>query len=137
MTTRDPKEKLALGRLRARQKAKYFQELFLSFVPTVAEGLGTVGATKNMLFLWDPEAIAEWPAEWMEFAWWHEAMHVILRHHDRMGKRHPQIWNLAGDCFINDQGREAKFVIPPWAVTPEKYGLPNNLTTEDYYDRLW
>lgn len=132
-------DKLAMGRLKARNRAPYFSELLLSFVPREWTAMKTVAVTKNLIFLWHPDAIAEWSHDTIEFAFLHEAMHVALRHHDRGVGRDQALYNIAGDIFINDQLREMRLNIPKeiQPVFPETFGFPKNLTTDEYYDLLW
>lgn len=127
---------LASGRLIARRKAPYFAEVINSLVPTVFKGLGTIGVTKRLLLVYDPEWIALRNPDEMAALYWHETMHVILNHFDRRGEKDPFIYNVAGDLFINDQGRGAGFVFPKGGLFPEQFGLAPNLTTDEYYTEL-
>jgi predicted metal-dependent peptidase len=89
-----------------------------------------------MVFYYDPETIAQWPIEWVEFGWFHETLHIMLHHFDRCGDRDARLYNLAGDLFINQTGAEADFIVPPFALMPQKMGFPLNLTTDEYYELL-
>ncbi|MEM3062038.1 MAG: VWA-like domain-containing protein [Nitrososphaerota archaeon] len=62
---------------------------------------------------------------------------LILKHYDRKGDRIDQIWNLASVLEINS------LLIVHSSITkgirviePNMFSMPDNLTAEDYYDRL-
>jgi predicted metal-dependent peptidase len=129
-------DNLAAGRLIARRKAPYFGSMITSLVPHEMPGLETIGVTKNAVLVYDPEWIAARTQDEMGGLYWHETMHLVLDHHGRRGDKHPFLWNVAGDVFINDQGRVAGFVFPPGGLFPETFGFPKNLTTEEYYALL-
>lgn len=136
-------DKLAAGRLIATRKAPYFRMMITSLVPHVVEGLGTIGVTKDALLVYDPEWIAQRSQDEMGALYWHEVMHLVLNHHGRRGTRHPMLWNIAGDIFINDQGRSSlQFVFPPGGCFPEKFKdvhgkpFPPNLSADEYYGML-
>lgn len=67
----------------------------------------------------------------------HEFLHIILKHHERRGDRHPVIYNIAADVIINkillDRGR----TLPPGACTYDSMSVPEDLiTTNEVYDYL-
>jgi predicted metal-dependent peptidase len=127
---------LAAGRLIATRKAPYFRAMITSLVPHEVKGLGTVGVTKDSVLIYDPEWIAQRSHDEMGALYWHEVMHLVLDHHGRRGDKHPFLYNVAGDVFINDQGRNMGLVFPPGGLFPETFGFPKNLTTEEYYALL-
>lgn len=143
MATLSVADKLAAGRLIATRKAPYFRMMITSLVPHVVEGLGTIGVTKDALLVYDPEWIALRTQDEMGALYWHEVMHLVLNHHGRRGTRHPLLWNIAGDIFINDQGRSTlQLVFPPGGCFPEKFKdkhgkpFPPNLSADEYYSML-
>jgi len=65
----------------------------------------------------------------------HEVLHLVLKHPLRMAQfpSHAKA-NVAADIAINPMiGKEN---LPPTAIFPELYGLPEDLTLEQYYDRI-
>lgn len=143
MATLSVADKLAAGRLIATRKAPYFRMMITSLVPHPVPGLGTIGVTKDALLVYDPEWIAERNQDEMGALYWHEVMHLVLSHHQRRGSRHPLLWNIAGDIFINDQGRSTlQLVFPPGGCFPEKFKdkngkpFPSNLSADEYYALL-
>jgi len=136
-------DKLAAGRLIASRKAPYFRAMITSLVPHPMPGLGTIGVTKEALLVYDPEWIEQRTQDEMGALYWHEVMHLVLNHHGRRGDRHPLLWNIAGDIFINDQGRlTLQLQFPPGGCFPEKFKdkngvpFPSNLTSDEYYSML-
>lgn len=127
---------LAAGRLIAKRKCPYFGALITSLVPTECPGLGTIGVTKDLLLPYDPAWIEQRTQDETGGLYYHETMHVVLDHHGRRGDKNPFIWNCAGDVFINDQGRDMGFKFPKGGLFPETFGLPKNLTTDEYYGLL-
>lgn len=80
----------------------------------------------------------------------HEAMHLLLRHHERCAGRIPRIWNIAGDLVINEAIPslfqnpitglfDTELVRTPsdalWRERDAKW-IPPGLTTEATYDHL-
>ena len=136
MPPRNPQEVLAAGRLLARANAPYFRAKLLSFVTRAAPGLGTIVCTKHGILLFDPEVIANWSAEQMAGGWVHEVMHSILKHHDRLNGRQPEILNMAQDLAINPAVQDMGLQLPEGALFPEKFGWERGLTSDEYYELL-
>lgn len=67
----------------------------------------------------------------------HEYLHIVRKHHKRGENKNHEKWNLATDMEINDDLREAKRPYN-WSElwTPEKMGLPNGRTAEQYYNAM-
>jgi predicted metal-dependent peptidase len=130
-------DKLASGRLIAARKAPYFRAMIQSLVPHPVEGLGTIGVTKDALLVYDPEWVEQRSEDEMGALYWHEVMHLVLDHYGRRGDKNPRLYNIAGDIFINDQGRNMGLVFPPGGCFPEVFGFPKNLSTEEYYALLY
>ena len=65
----------------------------------------------------------------------HEVLHIIFQHHSRMKGRDSLLWNIASDLAVNSLivGMEEAF---PDGLYPVKFGLPNGLLAEQYYDAL-
>jgi predicted metal-dependent peptidase len=78
----------------------------------------------------------------------HEAQHILRRHIDRAGSRHPKGWNIAADLSVNAElekaylkdviieGRAAKLYHPEWnenpVFAPEEY----NMSADWYYEKI-
>lgn len=66
----------------------------------------------------------------------HEVMHLVYRHHTRRHDRNPEVWNIAGDLRINSDLKELGFSLPKGGVFPGDFNLPEDKTTDWYYDEL-
>lgn len=69
----------------------------------------------------------------------HELDHLILKHPLIMVKydKERKIWNIATDIFINPNvPNNEKISLPKGALYPEKFELPNGLSTDEYYEIL-
>ena len=66
----------------------------------------------------------------------HEIWHTGLDHHGRIGNRDPEIWNHAGDHFINLMLEENGFSFEniEWALKDPRF---KNMSTEQIYDILF
>ena len=63
----------------------------------------------------------------------HEAYHRILKHHLRMGKRDPELWNIACDYAINPIIINSGLTLPDGALIDSKF---YNMDAEKIYDIL-
>lgn len=63
----------------------------------------------------------------------HEVMHVVNKHHLRLGSRDPDKWNVATDYAINETLKEAGIKIPQQGLFDDKY---KNWAAERIYDDL-
>lgn len=72
----------------------------------------------------------------------HEVLHLILRHHERVGGRDRDLWNLSGDLVINDciqaLGLRSDIERPQEGIFREKHAphIPPNLSVEEVYELL-
>lgn len=128
--------KLATGRLICVKRCPYLAGMVHQMVPTECIGLGTVGITKNLLYLYDPVWVALRTDAEMGGLTFHEIMHPLAQHFARRGDRPPYLWNVAGDLWINDQAVEHGFTLPKGALFPATFGLPRRLSAEEYYALL-
>lgn len=112
---------------------------------------GTLGVDKNYRLYYDPGAIRKYTVIELVGVLAHESNHLLRMHPERAPKQTPFIWNIAGDCEINDD-LEAEFKLPggrmrTWDksdnkadnmgyVHPETFKFPENLTAEEYHAEL-
>jgi predicted metal-dependent peptidase len=62
----------------------------------------------------------------------HVVKHLIHLHMARRKGRAERSWDVACDCAINPAIRN----LPPSALLPERFGLPDGRSAEEYYDEL-
>lgn len=72
----------------------------------------------------------------------HELDHLLKRHHKRGGlmvngdASRWDTWNHATDASTNAGLRSEGIPLPPGLVYPEKFGLPDGLSAEEYFREL-
>lgn len=65
----------------------------------------------------------------------HEILHVALNHMTRIQKRHPQLWNEAGDYVINDSIMQTgQYELPESVLYDKRF---RNQSTEQVYKTLY
>jgi len=145
MRSLTPRQKLFSARAAIREKLPYFTALVngLNYHWVTPGSLNTMGVTDTGVVLLDEVDIGRMTVEQTAVSLLHEAAGHWLREHR---KRKPQgcdhgLWNLAGDCEINDDLREMTRRIPGWEVPegmvyPDTYQLPDNMTAEWYYAEI-
>lgn len=135
---------LSIGRLKIVEQAPYFRSVIYSLVPTIVEGLGTLGVTNNLLLIFNPKFIESLPSvEHIAGCLVHEVLHVCSGHTaQHNGSRDPRVLNIAQDLAINPSVIEMGFKLPSWACFPEtdafplRDGFKRGLTAAEYYDLL-
>ena len=133
-------DKLSAARMSAIRAFPYFRVGIMRLVFRAAPGLGTLGVTKGWVVMYDPAVVDGWSVRALGTVIVHELMHLLRRHADRrehMSADH-QIWNMAGDCEINDDLMTAGCEMPAGTdpCVPGRFGLADGLTTEEYYRAL-
>lgn len=146
---------LAETRAFVKQKAPYFMTIVYGFVPRLIPGMGTMGVSKQMVLIVDPEwfvemernvkglqgnALKERVIEMRGAVLAHESMH-ILRGIDRIeavvrAGVDKLIANIGFDIPINDDLKAAGWHLPDWAMFSETFDFQKGLTGEQYCELL-
>ncbi len=134
----DPgEEKMAVARAAAIHKAPYFASVIYGFVFTPLEGIGTMLCTPRLILGYDPAWAAAAPVEVLAADIAHEVHHYIRKHFERaVSIDDPALFNIAGDLAINPQLIAEGWKLAAEAIFPKNFGLPDGLTTEEYYQLL-
>ena len=132
-----PKDKVAAGRLRAAELFPYFRSgLWSLVVHYVPEGmLGTWGVTDTGILMVDNAATAKWSVEEVADTFLHELGHYLRKHGERgkaMGAD-KRLFNIAGDCEINDDLQAAGRIREGQWVLPKDFGEQDGDLAEVYY----
>lgn len=129
---------IAAARTRVVRQLPYFADPTMSLRPFPVEGLGTFGVDAKSRMAYDPAVVLIWGVLACATAILHEALHILFDHHGRRGWREMRRWNFAADMEINRILREAGFEFPKnfTPIFAEAFGLPPDLTAEQYYDLL-
>lgn len=126
-------------------------------VPNLEEQIGgPMGVTPGLVLYYDPKWVEETPESQVGTGLAHEVLHFLLKHFARgLSYADKMRWNRAGDYAINytldkmikevnvpdGQGgftvrKEKVWDLVEWALLPERDGLPDGLTAEQYYKLL-
>ncbi len=99
----------------------------------------------------DPDVLAAAEPQAVGFWLLHQVTHLLREHADRYPGPAAELpggsplagqtaeqrqWNVAGDCEIDDDLQAGELTLPPEAVTPEMFALPDGWTAEQYWDAL-
>lgn len=104
----------------------------------------TLGVTPNYLCI-NPNFVTRLKPKELRFILMHEASHIIFKHPARLKKRNPDLWNIAGDIYINKAICEDLDITPdnPSSDVEFSYGglYVDNIdlqvdTTDVIYDEL-
>lgn len=133
--------KLSLGRAYIETRADYYASTLYEMTVEVVDTPGvTMGITKGLVLYVNAEWILTDPAmqtdEVVGACLIHECEHP-LRGMDRLeALPNKQLANIAGDLAINSNLRAEGWQLPPWVFYPERFGFPEGLTLERYYELL-
>lgn len=144
VTTLPPRQALAAARYWAVGKTPYFSQAILSLVPReVPNGTlsphGTFAVSKQGVMFYEPAALARWTTPEAGSVIIHEVMHWLRDHAGRCetASAERKLFNLAGDCEINDDLELMKLPLPDGGgVQPKTFNLPISKTAEEYYRAL-
>lgn len=132
-------ERLGDARLIMRVKAPYMRALLTSLAVREVWGLGTIGVTEKGVLIYDPAWLAQWSPEQIAGLLAHECLHLMQRHPSRCGSRDRGTFNKAGDLAINPSLVQMGMQLPDGeskGLFPADYKWPENLTADEYYERL-
>ena len=121
--------------LGARVMRPYYAVAIAPLKPLAVDGLGTIAVDPYWRLYIDFEWFSALSLEKRAYVITaHEIEHLLRRHHKRCGPRDHNLFNICGDCEINDDADKSK--LPDGAVLPSLIGQPDNLTAEEYYRDL-
>lgn len=144
--------RLANARLYICKYAPYWRGVLYAMVPTPIEGLtekvgGPMALTDKLVLLYDRDWVEKENEKVLAFGLAHEILHNQLQFHFRArAYEDVSLFSLAQDLFINPllshqrvnktTGNTTLWTMPDWVALPHKYGLPDNLTADRYYELL-
>ena len=163
----DPENLVKLGRYAATDVMSVCASALLSLNMIPKKGLGTFATDKYYRMYYDPEVTMKWfkeatevtdknpcgtcgatshhPIAYIGGVICHEVWHPLRKHYARSESIHAHhgLWNMAGDCEINDDileifksAKEADLCLPPGGCMPSKFGLKDGRMAEEYYAEL-
>ncbi len=123
---------LQKARYRLAKDRPYLSSALWAIVPVEKPGLGTMAIDRWWRLYYDPAVIAEWSTEELAGVLYHEVLHLLRDHSNRMKAFPPDIGNLAADAEINDDLREERVPLPGSPVYPETLGMDPGKLAEEY-----
>lgn len=121
------------ARLRLIKSHPYLASAAWALRPVERPGLGTLAVDMWWRLYFDPAVTTRWTVEELSGVLYHEIMHLLRDHPERMQSLERVAANLAADAEINDNLLAEGVVLPAGAVTPAAIGQPDNLLAEEYY----
>lgn len=119
----------------------YMASMLMSLRPVNAPGMGTFAVDAHYRLYIDFEAVADWSARLCAEALLHECSHLFADHAARaadvacVADHERPAWNLASDCEINDDLRDAGCdELAGMGFFATKLGEPDYQTAEHYMD---
>jgi len=134
----------ATARLSTTSVMPYLTQHVMSLLPQEKPGIGTMAVDKYGRCYYDPTVLDKWSMEECGGVILHEDAHVWMDHHrraerhlgDNANEQELLTWNIAGDVSINQMLADANVKLPEGCVYPKTFNLPENLSTEEYYNLL-
>ncbi|UZQ81745.1 DUF2201 family putative metallopeptidase [Thermoanaerobacter sp. RKWS2] len=129
-------EKIQAARFRLINERPYIATALLSLQTIKDEGLSTMGVDKKWRLYYDPKVTDEWSVDEIEGALYHEVLHMLREHYNRLLNYPHRIANIAADAEINDDILKEGFKLPGKPVTPESINMQPGLLAEKYAEEL-
>lgn len=108
-------------------------------IPIEANDQPTTFVTEGMVMGYNSNFLVSLDDDEGAFVLLHETFHHKLNFFDRLaviGEEFIEDFNSAQDFVINVMLRDAGWKVPKIGLLPAKYGFPEGLTTEEYFDLL-
>ena len=93
-------------------------------------------STDGTHIFFDIEFLSELSEEERLFIFAHEVWHNVLLHFIRRQNRDISLFNIATDLEVNNLLKKEKMNGPSNVCWPKQFGVPENLSAEEYYDLL-
>ena len=127
---------LQAARVQALSRWPYLASAFTALCFVERQNSGTFSVDPYYRLYYDPAVCQKWSVPMIAGVLYHEVNHLLRRHAHRRQERDPQLWNLAGDCAINDDLCNEGVVLPEGMILPSTFGLALHQLEEVYYNEL-
>lgn len=92
----------------------------------------TVAVSERWVVYWNDRFVESCSMAELAATMYHELLHVLRRHHDRLRTYPLSVANVAADAEINDDLLREGFKLPAGCITPATIGALDNLLAEEY-----
>ncbi|WP_265295529.1 DUF2201 family putative metallopeptidase [Streptomyces sp. SHP 1-2] len=130
--------KLLAARYRAAESRPYLASALYALTVVPSQRVRTMAVDRYWRCYVAPAFVDATGVEELAGVWIHEAAHLLRDHHGRADRlpaadqRDPLRINIAQDCEINDDLVSDGLRLPPGALEPRLFGLPEGLLFERY-----
>ena len=121
------------ARLKLLRSHPYLAAALLSLIPVEMPGLGTTAVDQWWRLYYDPSLSEIWSIDIISSVLYHEVLHLLRNHPERLRNFNPDLSNIAADAEINDDILREGLLLPNNSITPETIKQPKYLTAEEYY----
>ncbi|AIS52670.1 von willebrand factor type A [Thermoanaerobacter kivui] len=128
--------KMQAARFRLIQERPYLASALWALQTVEKPGLGTMAVDRRWRLYYDPAVENIWSIEEIMGILYHQTLHMLRDHANRLVNFPPDIANIAADAEINDDILAEKIKLPEETITPEKLGLPPKLLAEEYAEKI-
>lgn len=133
-------EKFQAARARLVHTRPYLATAIYAMVPVEKPGLGTMAVDEFWRIYYDPAIFEQWSVEEIAGVIYHEILHLVRIHPERLRSYEKNIANIAADLEINDDVeadlRSTDLKLPQGVLLPKTFDLPDRLLAEEYYELL-
>lgn len=122
------------------KKRPYFASAVYSLVPVESEVVETMAVSQTGVLYYSKNAVEKWTTEEVSGVIYHEILHLLQVHFERLKEYPHEVANISGDLEINQILREDGFQLPKIdgkePLFPEPFGFPKNLLAEEYAELI-
>lgn len=131
-------KKIEAARLALAKKFPYLSAALWALRVVITERVPTMAVDAGWRLYVNPAFTESLQPKEVTGVLWHELEHLLRKHHRRAESlgAEPMAWNLATDCAINDDAKEAGLVLPEGGCYPHLFGLEAHRAEEYYYQAL-
>jgi len=142
-----PRERITRCLIQLQRQRPYFSYVlhYFRFVestkapPILREYVDTIGVDKYGIVFYNPKYLLTLKEEQLSNILCHEVLHITFKHLERIGNRHPVLWNIVADMKVNETLAQHGMYIEKGVY--ELKGIDKETvaksTTEALYDKLY
>lgn len=126
---------LQAARLKLAKERPYLASALWALQP-VEFKKGTMAVDMYWRLYYNPEFVNKWTIDELSGALYHEILHLLRQHNQRMKNFPKKIANIAADLEINDDIIAERVALPKGVLTSKLFNLPEGLLAEEYANML-